>query len=103
MSESIKILYVDNIEKFDYNFLPIYKKSDNGKYFQLCISSLGEDVLKENADPTDLIFAIEGFSISTFNAISKKMNVKFVNDKEKEVIEEKVIIIKKYIKYNKYE
>ena len=28
----IKIVYVDSADKFDYSYLPIYKKCENGKY-----------------------------------------------------------------------
>ena len=78
----MKILYVDNIENLDYNYLPIYKKCDNGKYLQLCSSQLSDELFKEKADITDLVKAIDGFSQQTFNELSKKLNVKFVEDEE---------------------
>lgn len=98
VEETIKILYVDNIEKLDYEYLPTYKKCSNGKYLQICSTKLNEDILKENADPTDLVSALDGFAQPVFNALSKKMNVNFVEDKE-----EKVLIIRKYVKYQNYE
>jgi len=90
----MKILYVDSIEKLDYNYLPTYKKCDNGKYLQLCLTQLSDDLLKENADISDLVKAIEGFSQQTFNELSKKLNVKFVDNKEEK--EEKEIANKKF-------
>jgi len=95
-SESVKILYVDNIENFNYNFLPTYKKCDNGKYFQICATELSEEILKENADITELVSAIDNFSSPAFNALSKKMNVDFIEDKE-----EKLLVIQKYQIFNK--
>jgi hypothetical protein len=46
----IKIVYVDSIEKLDYNYLPTYKKCDNGKYLQLCTHQLSIELINENAD-----------------------------------------------------
>ena len=93
------MLYVDSVDQFDYNFLPTYKKCDNGKYLQLCITELSEDLLKENADPIDLVFALDGFAQPAFNALSKKMNINFIKDKENE--EEKKLVIKKFQTINR--
>lgn len=92
----MKILYVDSVDQFDYNFLPTYKKCDNGKYFQLCVTELSDDLLKENADTADLVFALDGFAQPAFNALSKKMNLNFVEDKD-----EKILVIEKFQKINK--
>ena len=92
--ENIKIVYVNSIEKIDYDYLPIYKKCDNDKYLQLCIQKLSIEIIKENADPTDLILAIDNFSKSVFNILKKKLNVEFVEDDD-----EKKLIINKYRDY----
>lgn len=105
----MKILYVDSIEKLDYNYLPIYKKCDNGKYLQLCSTQLSEEILNEKADPTELISAIDGFSNVAFNALSKKLNVKFVvvdihTDKDKFIKEEKEkkLVIERFNRFQNY-
>lgn len=98
ISDTTKLLYVNSVDELDYNFLPIYKKCDNGKYFQICNTTLSEDLLLEKADITDLVLSIEGFAKPVFNALSEKMNVKFVEDKE-----EKILVNKKWQKINYYE
>ena len=95
ISNTTKLLYVNNIDQLDYNFLPIYKKCDNGKYFQICNTTLSEDLLMEKADITDLILAINGFATPVFNAFSKMMNVKFVEDND-----EKFLVNKKWENLN---
>ena len=95
ISDTTKLLYVNSVDELDYNFLPIYKKCDNGKYFQICNTTLSADLLMEKADITDLVLAIDGFSTPVFNALSKKMNIKFVEDKE-----EKILVNKKWQKIN---
>lgn len=93
----MKILYVDNIENLDYTYLPTYKKCSNGKYLQLCTTSLSDEVLNEKANLFDLCVSIEQFSLPVFNILSKKLNVQFIdikdNDDEKT---EKILVIKKY-------
>ena len=42
ISDTTKILYVNSVDELDYNFLPIYKKCDNGKYFQICNPVISE-------------------------------------------------------------
>ena len=91
ISDQVKLLYVDNVEKFNNNYLPIYKKCDNGKYIQLCMITLSDDILQHNADPTDIIYAIDNFSKIVFNELARKMNIKFVDEDK----EEKNIVIKK--------
>lgn len=90
-----KILYVDDVEKLDYDYLPTYKKCDNGKYLQLCIQKLDIEVIKEKADPTPLILAVDGFAKSVFIELSKKLKIKFIELKIEDD-EEKQFIIKKY-------
>ena len=95
ISDTTKLLYVNSVDELDYNFLPIYKKCDNGKYFQICNTTLNDDLLSEKADITDLVLAIDGFATPVFNALSKMMNIKFVEDKE-----EKILVNKKWQKIN---
>ena len=93
-----KILYVDSINDLDYDYLPTYKKCDNGKYVQLCIQKLEMSVIKEKADPTPLILAVDGFAKSVFVELSKKLNVTYIELKIDDD-EEKKIVIKKYQTY----
>ena len=95
ISDTTKILYVNSVDELDYNFLPIYKKCDNGKYFQICNVTLSEDLLQEKSDITDLVLAIEGFAKIIFNKLSEMMNVKIIDDKD-----EKMLVNKRWQKIN---
>ena len=93
-----KILYVDSVDNFDYEYLPTYKKCDNGKFLQLCIQKLETSIIKENADITPLVLAVDGFTKSAFLELSKNLNVNFVELKIEDD-EEKQLVIKRYYKY----
>lgn len=93
-----KILYVNSIDELDYNYVPTYKKCDNGKYLQLCVQKLTTEVIKEKADPTPLILAVDGFAKSVFIELSKKLNVTFIELKIEDD-DEKKLVIQKYQKY----
>lgn len=93
-----KILYVNSIDELDYSYVPTYKKCNNGKYLQLCTSNLDIELIKEKADPTPLILAIDGFTKPAFNELAKKLNVTFIELKIEDD-EEKKIVIERFIAY----
>ena len=92
----MEIRYVDDIEKLNYDYLPTYKKSQNGKYLQLCITKLSDKLLNEidnNTDITHIVSTIEQFSESSFKILGKKMNIEFIKDTD----ENKQNIIKLFL------